>query len=162
MSESTCNNFPEEGRAAQKRLLDQEPDERYFLLARRPADAAPIVEKKALANEPTSVMNLATLRALQGRHAEARGATERSLAMARKNRYYHHLTYGAVRVYALGGDAEEATRWLKETISWGFPCYPLFAEDHMLDPVRKSPGFQRVLTELHEQWERYRLELDTN
>ena len=86
------------------------------------------MEKKAQAGHPTAVMNLATLRALQGRHAEARAATERFLAMAEKNRYYHHLTYGAVRVYALGGDAEQAARWLQETIRWGFPCYPLFAE----------------------------------
>ena len=155
-------NSPEDGRAAQKRLLDEEPDERYFLLAGRLAEAAPIVEKKAQAGDPTPVMNLATLRALQGRHAEARAATERFLAMAEKNRYYHHLTYGAVRVYALGGNADEATRWLKETISWGFPCYPLFAEDHMLDPVRKSPEFQRVLADLRGQWEQYRQELDSN
>ena len=68
------------------------------------------MEKKAQTGNPTSVMNLATLRALQGRHAEARAATERFLAMAEKNRYYHHLTYGAVRVYALGGDAEQAAQ----------------------------------------------------
>ncbi len=120
------------------------------------------MEKKAQTGNPTSVMNLATLRALQGRHAEARAATERVLAMAEKNRYYHHLTYGAARVYALGGDAEQAARWLQETIRWGFPCYPLFAEDHMLDPVRKSPEFQRVLADLRGQWERYRQELDSN
>ncbi len=155
-------NAPEDGRAAQKRLLDEEPDERYFLLTSRLAEAAPIVEKKAQTGAPTSVMNLATLRALQGRHAEARAAAERVLAMAEKNRYYHHLTYGAVRVYALGGDAEQAARWLQETIRWGYPCYPLFADDHMLDPVRKSPEFQRVLADLRVQWERYRQELDTN
>ena len=155
-------NSPEDGRAAQKRLLDEEPDERYFLLTGRLAEAAPIVEKKAQTGNPTSVMNLATLRALQGRHAEARAATERFLAMAEKNRYYHHLTYGAVRIFALGGDAEQAARWLQETIRWGFPCYPLFAEDHMLDPVRKSPEFQRVLAELRTEWERYRQELDSN
>ena len=153
-------NSPEDGRAAQKRLLDEEPDERYFLLARRLAEAAPIVEKKALAATPTALMNLAILRALQGRHAEARAATERFLAMAEKNRYYHHLTYGAVRVYALGGDADQAARWLQETIRWGFPCYPLFADDHMLDPVRQAPQFQRVLAGAAHEWERYRQELD--
>ena len=153
-------NSPEDGRAAQKRLLDEEPDERYFLLTGRLAEAAPIVEKKAQTGNPTSVMNLATLRALQGRHAEARAATERFLAVAEKNRYYHHLTYGAVRIFALGGDAEQAARWLQETIRWGYPCYPLFADDHMLDPVRKSPAFQRVLADLRGQWERYRQELD--
>jgi tetratricopeptide (TPR) repeat protein len=155
-------NFPEEGRAAQKRLLDQEPDERYFLLVRRLAEAAPIVEKNALGNGPTAVMHLATLRALQGRHAEARAATERFLAMAEKNRYYHHLTYGAARVYALGGDAAQAARWLQETIRWGFPCYPLFASDAFLDPVRQAPEFQRVMEELRVQWERYRKELEAS
>ena len=107
-------------------------------------------------------MNLATLRALQGRHGEARAATDRFLAMAQQNRYYHHLAYGAARVYALGGNADQAARWLQETIRWGFPCYPLFAEDPMLDPVRKSPQFQRVLAELRTEWERYRQDLDSN
>ena len=153
---------PEDGRAAQKRLLDEEPDDRYFLLARRLAEAAPIVEKKALADTPTALMNLGILRALQGRHAEARAATERYLAMAEKNRYYHHLTYGAVRVYAIGGDAEQAAKWLQETIRWGFPCYPLFASDAFLDPVRQAPQVQRVLAELRTEWERYRQELDSN
>ena len=142
--------------------MSEEPDERYFLLTRRTAEAAPLVEKKASSNDPTAVMNLAILRALQGRHAEARAATERFMALAQPNRYYHHLAYGAARVYALGGDGDQAAMWLEETIRWGFPCYPLFAEDHMLDPVRPSPRFQRVLTDLRAQWQRYRQELETN
>ena len=154
-------NSPEDGRATQKRLLDEEPDERYFLLTaahsprrrrswrRRHRPATP-----TSAHEPGHAPRAA---------GPSRGSAGRDRALsglAQKNRYYHHLTYGAVRVYALGGDAEQATRWLQETIRWGFPCYPLFAEDHMLDPVRKSPQFQRVLAELRAEWERYRQELD--
>ena len=82
--------------------------------------------------------------------------------MAEKNRYYHHLTYGAVRVYAIGGDAEQAAKWLQETIRWGFPCYPLFASDPMLDPGPEAPQVQRVLAGLRTEWERYRQELDSN
>ena len=118
------------------------------------------MEKKAQTGNPTSVMNFADAPRAAGPSREARAATERFLAVAEKNRYYHHLTYGAVRIFALGGDGEQAARWLQETIRWGYPCYPLFADDHMLDPVRKSPEFQRVLTALREEWEQYRQELD--
>jgi len=73
-----------------------------------------------------------------------------------KNRGYHHLTYTLARVYALQSNAEEATRWLEETIAWGFPCYPMFSTDSFLDPVRHSPRVQKVLADLKVEWERYR------
>jgi eukaryotic-like serine/threonine-protein kinase len=152
-------NLPEEGRAEQKRLLNEGPDQRYFLLTRRIADAAPLVERN-VSRDPEDFgaqANLALLRALQGRHSEARSAVQRVVQLTRRTtRYYHHVTYTLARVAALRGDADEAARWLEETIAWGFPCYPMFSTDAFLDPVRQSPRVQKVLADLKVDWERYR------
>jgi eukaryotic-like serine/threonine-protein kinase len=162
VNEYYLHNRAEEGRAAQKRILGQEPDERYFILTRRLAEAAPLAEKAAAGGGASATMRLALLRALQGRHAEAQAIVDRVMASPYRNRSYHHVTYEAARVDALAGDAEQAAKWLQETIRWGFPCYPLFASDSFLDPVRQAPQFQRVMTELRSQWERYRQELEAS
>ncbi|HJR61926.1 MAG TPA: protein kinase [Vicinamibacterales bacterium] len=151
-------NLPDQGIAAQKRLLNQEPDERYFLLTRRIAEATPMVEGRA-ARSPGDVwaqVDLALLRALQGRHREADAIVSRALKAVVKNRGYHHFTYELAQVYGLAGNADAAARWLEETINWGFPCYPLFSTDSFLDPVRDAPRVKRVLSDLKVTWERYR------
>jgi hypothetical protein len=35
----------------------------------------------------------------------------------------------------------------------GFPCYPWFERDPLLDPVRQDPRVSRVLTQLRQSWE---------
>lgn len=70
----------------------------------------------------------------------------------------HHLTYNAACVYALAGKSTEAVRWLRETASNGFPNYPLFARDPLLDHIRATPEFAHFLAEQKEQYERFRQE----
>jgi serine/threonine-protein kinase len=154
-------NLPEQGVALQQQLLGEGPDERYFLLSGRLAEAARIVEANAVGTSasPGSLKNLAVLRALQGRHPEAQALIPRILAAAQKNRSYHHFTYDIARVFALGGKTEEAVKWLNVTIRWGFPCYPMFAQDRFLDPIRSSSRFQTAMADLKKQWDQYRTEL---
>ncbi len=81
------------------------------------------------------------------------------LRVTPKNGSYHHITYDIARLYALAGDAEQTATWLNETIGWGMPCYPMFAEDRLLDRVRESPSVSAVMANLKTQWDRYREEL---
>ena len=60
------------------------------------------------------------------------------------------------RVYALQGDAGETARWLKETVDWGFPAYPIFPADTFLDPVREAPPVKKLLADLQATWQSYR------
>ena len=76
--------------------------------------------------------------------------------MVVKNRGYHHFTYELARAYAIQGNADEAARWLEETINWGIPCYPVFSTDTFLDPVRGAPRVKTVLADLKARWEEYR------
>jgi tetratricopeptide (TPR) repeat protein len=153
-------NRPEDGLAMQRRLFgnDQAPDVRYFLETRRLREAEPLVEE-AIAREPNNARameRLALLRALQGRHAEAQALVPRILSIVQRNRSYHHVTYSIARIYALGGKADDAAHWLKETIDGGFPCYPLMASDTLLDPVRSAPEIQALLVGLRSQSDAFR------
>ena len=151
-------NLPEEGAAAQKRLLDEPPDERYFLLMRRLDEAAPGVEANA-ARAPDSggaQADLALLRALQGRHADADAIVTRAVKTVVKNRGYHHFAYRAAQIYGIAGNGDKAAEWLDEAIGWGLPCYPMFSRDGFLDPVRDSPRMRKVLADFKVTWEGYR------
>ena len=56
-------------------------------------------------------------------------------------------------------NAAEALRWLRYTAANGFPCYPLFANDRNLDPIRSNAGFAAFLEEQRTRWEGYRSRL---
>ena len=47
--------------------------------------------------------------------------------------------------------AREAVQWLREAAETGFPCYPLFARDANLDPIRQDPRFQAFLEDMRKQ-----------
>ena len=66
---------------------------------------------------------------------------------------YHHAAYFAACAYAQMGRADEAVRWLRETAETGFPCYPLFAHDASLDPIRQDPRFEAFLADMQKQSE---------
>jgi TolB-like protein/tRNA A-37 threonylcarbamoyl transferase component Bud32 len=151
-------NLPEQGADAQKRLLDEPPDERFFLLMRRVDQAAPLVEANIAAapDSPYTVLDLGLLRALQGRHGEADKIVTQAMKTAVRNRGYHHLAYQAAQTYGLAGNDEKTARWLEEAIGWGLPCYPMFSKDTFLDSVRDSPRVRKVLADVKATWEGYR------
>ena len=60
-------------------------------------------------------------------------------------------------VYALLGDAEKTSSWLRIALSRGYLAYPyLVRHDWFLDRVRSSPEVRAVLEEIREGWERFR------
>ena len=68
----------------------------------------------------------------------------------------HHAAYFAACASARMRRAQEAVPWLREAAETGFPCYPLFARDANLDPIRQDPRFQAFLTETQKQSESLR------
>jgi hypothetical protein len=48
----------------------------------------------------------------------------------------HHVAYSTVVAYAQLGQLEEALRWLSRAVDSGFPCYPWFEQDPLLEPLR--------------------------
>jgi tetratricopeptide (TPR) repeat protein len=63
----------------------------------------------------------------------------------------HHAAYFAACALARMRQAGEAVRWLREAAATGFPCYPLFASDPNLDPIRQDPRFQTFMAEMQQR-----------
>ena len=68
----------------------------------------------------------------------------------------HHAAYFAACAWARMRRAEEAVRHLREAAETGFPCYPLFARDAVLDPIRQDPRFKAFLADAQKQSESLR------
>jgi hypothetical protein len=39
---------------------------------------------------------------------------------------------------------DEAARWLTEAANTGYPCYPWYVRDPLLEPLRNSAQFRRI------------------
>ena len=150
---------PDEYLQFNEKLFNRGPDFIYYLEKRKAHEAALLIEE-TLQKEPGSPWALAQralLHALQGKQQEAEAAIP-LIQKARKNRGYHHATYGIARIYAMGGKSEAAVKWLRVTAKEGFPCYPLFARDPFLDRIRSDAAFEQFMSEMKTRWENYRNE----
>ena len=68
----------------------------------------------------------------------------------------HHAAYFAACAWARMRRAQEAVQYLREASETGFPCYPLFAHDPNLDPIRQDPRFQAFLADMQKRSESLR------
>ncbi len=68
----------------------------------------------------------------------------------------HHAAHFVACAWARRGRAPEAVQWLREAAETGFPCYPFFARDANLDPIRQDSRFQEFLADLLKQSESLR------
>jgi hypothetical protein len=55
--------------------------------------------------------------------------------------------------YAQLGQLEKALRWLSRAVDSGFPCYPWFEQDPLLEPLRAHPQFRTFIAKLRRSWE---------
>ena len=97
----------------------------------------------------------ALLLASRGDRAGAQGYIERAIARGEGRSHFHHAEYAIAAAYAQMGERARALEWLRRTAADGMPCYPLFAKDPMLDPLRRDPAFIAFLDQLKIQHERY-------
>lgn len=65
----------------------------------------------------------------------------------------HHVAHSLADAYAQLGNKKEAVRWLRQAAETGFPCYPWYANNPLLDPLRGDPEFQEFLANMRNQWE---------
>lgn len=68
----------------------------------------------------------------------------------------HHVAYSIGTAYAQLGDARAAVRWLERAAATGFPCYPWYARDPLLEPIQSDSGFKRLLDDLRVTTDRAR------
>ncbi len=145
---------PDEAAKAAKELLNKEPSVAFYLEKRMISAAAEQLDKY-LAEHPEAKGKLepkALLLALQGRHAEAQAMIRKIVTQSTSGRATHHETFTAARIHALGGDAEEAVRWLQITADTGFPNLPLFKRDPMLAKIRESAEYKQFVAAFEPRW----------
>jgi len=65
----------------------------------------------------------------------------------------HHVHYSVGVAYAQLGDKLKARQSLARAIATGFPCYPWFERDPLLQPLRGDAEYERMLAELKKSWE---------
>ncbi|HKZ01788.1 MAG TPA: protein kinase, partial [Pyrinomonadaceae bacterium] len=65
----------------------------------------------------------------------------------------HHVAYSLGQAHAQLKQPEEALRWIRKAAETGFPCYPWFARDPLLEPLRSDPKFQHFMAELKNKYE---------
>ncbi|MGH9660724.1 MAG: tetratricopeptide repeat protein, partial [Bryobacteraceae bacterium] len=72
---------------------------------------------------------------------------------------FHHTSYLLACAYALLNRPQPALDWLEYTARTGFPNYPLFERDRLLDSLRQDARFQRFLAAEKKHWERRKVTL---
>jgi len=101
---------------------------------------------------------LAAFRAARGARSEARAHAQR---VATEPDLIHHGAYGLGTAYAQLRDPATALRWLSQAATTGFPCYPWYERDPLLDPIRDDPRFADFMRELRRSWEDTRAKYGT-
>jgi Flp pilus assembly protein TadD len=92
----------------------------------------------------------ASFLAARGEHAQAE---ELIRAVTAGTYIDHHVAYSLGVTYAQLGQGNQALRWLRNAADTGFPCYPWYERDALLQPLHSNPEFQRFMEELRKSWE---------
>jgi TolB-like protein len=95
----------------------------------------------------------AALAALQAARGERAGAQRLADRVAEESDLNHHAAYGLGVAYAQLGDPSAALRWLSQAATTGFPCYPWYERDPLLDPIRTDSRFAEFMRGLGRSWE---------
>jgi serine/threonine-protein kinase len=97
-----------------------------------------------------SQASLAGVEAAAGARDAARA---RAIAIEQGPYMDHHVAYSLGAAWAQLGDAAAAATWLQRAADTGLPCFPWVQRDPMLDPVRQSAEFVRLIEGLRQRHE---------
>ncbi len=101
----------------------------------------------------------ALLLADSGRRSEAERMIQVAIKKGEGFGHFHHTAYAVGSAYALMNNPQQALKWLQMAADDGFPCYPMFERDPILNNLRKDPHFIEFLAQQKRQWEQYKATL---
>jgi tetratricopeptide (TPR) repeat protein len=93
---------------------------------------------------------LAGVLAAERKNAEALATIAR---LIRGSYMDHHVAYSIGAAYAQLQRTPDTVTWLRKAFDEGFPCYPWYERDPMLDPVRQQRAFIDLMRELRPRFE---------
>jgi hypothetical protein len=103
--------------------------------------------RRAGGRDIRALASLASIEAASGMATAARAHVDEVLRSAEMD---HHIAYGLGAALAQLGDTAAGITWLERAADTGFPCYPWFRRDPLLDPLRGEPQFASLLARLRE------------
>ncbi len=62
--------------------------------------------------------------------------------------HFHHIQHALAQAHAVAGDVRVAVEFLRQAAENGFPCAPCFDNDPLLAPVRGSPEYTQLRSEI--------------
>jgi tetratricopeptide (TPR) repeat protein len=65
----------------------------------------------------------------------------------------HHVAYSLGVTFAQIGDLGEARRWLTRAAAEGFPCYPWYTNDPLMQSLKSDPAFQEFMKQLSNRFD---------
>ena len=101
----------------------------------------------------------ALLLADSGRRSDAEQMIQVAIKKGEGFGHFHHTAYGVGSAYALMNEPQQALKWLQMAADDGFPCYPMFENDPILNNLRRDPHFIEFLAQQKRQWDQYRATL---
>jgi TolB-like protein len=105
--------------------------------------------KSAQAQRRAQAM-LASYLAARNEHVKARALITDVLSGTYMD---HHVAYGLGVAFAQVGDLAEARRWLTRAAAEGFPCYPWYDRDPLMQPLKSDPAFQEFMKQLRKRFD---------
>jgi tetratricopeptide (TPR) repeat protein len=119
----------------------------YYHLGKKVEGEKMLKELTSSSSASTASRSKATLAgflAADGDRAEA----QRLLTDVLASHYMdHHVAHSLSDACAQLRNNQQALHWLRVAADTGFPCYPWYAKDPLLDPLRSNPEFQSFLAE---------------
>ncbi len=97
------------------------------------------------------VRSQASLASVAAATGDKTAARQQALAIEKGPYMDHHVVYALGATWAQLGEPATSVRWLSQAVDTGFPCYPWFLKDPLLDPVRGEASFTRLLARIEEQ-----------
>ena len=115
---------------------------------------------RASASTPASMRARSSLASFLAFRGDRTGA-ERLIGEVIASEYMdHHVAYSLGAAYAQLGRLEDARTWLDRAVTSGFPCYPWYASDPLLEPFRRDRAGRAFLERLQAQWNAARARYD--
>jgi tetratricopeptide (TPR) repeat protein len=109
---------------------------------------------------PAATRARATLASFLAARGDAANARALLNEVARGSYMDHHVAYSVGAAHAQLGDRAEAQRWLTRAIESGFPSYPWYARDPLLQPFRASKEGATFLSALGQSGEATKVRLE--
>jgi TolB-like protein len=115
---------------------------------------------KSSASTPAAMRARSSLASFVAFRGDRSGA-ERLVGEVIGNGYVdHHVAYSLGAAYAQLGRFEEASTWLERAATSGFPCYPWYVRDPLLESFRRASPGHAFLERLRTQWTAAKMRYD--